>query len=74
MKRYAIGLCSFDDDIEVVIVEANNGLEAMCIAVNDKYGWNVLAEEKGRLPFITSDEALDFFLQGDINISKPLEI
>lgn len=74
MKKYAIGLCSFEEDIEVVIVEANDASVAMCIAVNNKYGWDVIAEEQGMLPFTTLDEAVDYFLQGDINISKPVEV
>ncbi|UXJ71396.1 hypothetical protein [Lysinibacillus fusiformis] len=72
MKKYAIGLCSFDGDIEVVIIEAQNGLSAMCDAVLNKFDWEV--REKGQLPFITVDEAIDFFLQGAISISKPVEI
>ena len=72
MKKYAIGLCALDQDIEVVIIEAENKLSAMHIAVKNKFNWDVL--EDGRLPYVTSDDAIDYFLQGDINISKPVEI
>lgn len=72
MKRYAIGLCSFEEDIEIVIIEAENGLMAMYEAALNKCQWDAM--EDGRLPFITTDEAISFFLQGDINISKPVEI
>jgi|GEM_PF-2600307 len=72
MKKYAIGLCSNNEDIEVVIIEAQNGLSAMCDAVLNKYNWEV--REDGQFPFITTDEAIDFFLQGDVNISKPVEV
>lgn len=71
-KKYAIGLYSFEEDIEVVIIEAQNGLSAMCDAVLNKYNWEV--RNKEQLPFSTVDEAINFFLQGEINISKPVEI
>lgn len=73
MKRYAIGVCGFNEDIEVVIIEAENELEAMCKVVLDKFEWNIIEKADG-VPFATTDEAIDFILQGDINISKPVEI
>lgn len=72
MKRYAIGLSGFDEDIEVVILESKDELNAMCDAVLNKFGWEV--RSNGEVPFITMDEGIDFILQGEINISKPVEI
>lgn len=71
-NKYAIGVCALEEDIEVIIVEADNGLSAMRQVVLDKFNWDCL--ENGRLPYITADEAITFFLQGDINISKPVQI
>lgn len=72
MKKYAIGLCAFDEDIEVVIIEGENELTVMRDVVLNKYNWEV--KEDGKLPFSTLDEAIEYFLQGNINISKPVEI
>lgn len=72
MKKYAIGLCGLDEDIEVVIIEAPNELVAMCDAVANKFEWEV--REDGELPFITTDETIDYFLQGDVSISRSVEI
>ena len=74
MKKYAVGLCGFEEDIQLVVVQSKDMLNAMCVAVRDNYNWDVLKENDGRLPFVTTDQAIDYFLQGDINISKPLEI
>jgi len=74
MKKYVVGLCSFEEDIQLILVQSKDMLNAMCVAVRDHYGWDVLKENNGRLPFVTTDEAIDYFLQGDINISKPLEV
>lgn len=74
MKKYVVGLCSFEEDIQLVLVQSNDMLNAMCVAVQNKYGWDVLKENNGVLPFDTTDEAVNYFLQGDINISKPLEV
>lgn len=74
MKTFVVGLCNFEDDIQLIKVTAKSTLRAMCVAVRDTYGWDVLKENDGKLPFEGLDEAIDFFLQGDINISKPLEI
>ena len=73
-KKYVVGLCGFEEDIQLVTVQSKSMLNAMCVAVRDNYGWDVLKENNDRLPFVTVDEAIDYFLQGDINISKPLEI
>lgn len=73
MKKYVVGLCSFEEDIQLVIVQSKDMLNAMCVAVRDCYGWDVLKYDN-RMPFVTTDEAIEYFLQGDINISKPLEI
>lgn len=74
MKTFVVGLCSQEEDIQLAKVKSKDALHAMCVAVRDNYNWDVLKENDGTLPFNTLDEAIDYFLQGDINISKPLEI
>lgn len=73
MKKYVVGLCNFEEDIQLVVIQSKDMLNAMCIAVRDYCGWDVLKNDS-RMPFVTTDEAIEYFLQGDINISKPLEI
>ena len=72
MKRYAIGLSGFNEDIVVVIIESESELNAMCEAVLIQFGWEIRSD--GKIPFNTMDEGIDFILQGEINISKPVEI
>lgn len=74
MNYYIVGLCSFQEDIKLRKVLANNKLMAMCFAVREQYGWNVILENGGKIPFNTTDEAIEYFLQGDINISEPMEL
>ena len=72
MKLYIIGLSGFDKDIEIFLIEAENELSAMCDIVLKQFGWSII--EDGKIPFSTIDEGIDFILQGEINISKPVEI
>jgi len=73
-KTYVVGLCNFDDDIQLIKVREKNMLRAMCLAVKEVYNWNVLEENNGRMPFNTTDEAIDYFIQGDVYVSKPMEV
>lgn len=74
MRTYVVGLCNMEEDIQLIKVTSKGILYAMCVAARDTYNWDVLKENNGQLPFNTVDEAIDYFLQGDIHISKPLEI
>lgn len=74
MKKYVVGVSTLNDDITLRKVYANNMLMAMCFAVKDHYMWDVIVENKGRIPFNTTDEAIDYFIQGEIFVSKPLEV
>lgn len=72
MKRYAIGLCSFEEDIEVLIIEAENEIFAMHKAVANKYNWQMKEDEVSLIDSV--DKAIDFYLQGDVNISRPVQV
>ncbi|MFX3674746.1 MAG: hypothetical protein ACE3JQ_09895 [Paenisporosarcina sp.] len=71
MKRYAVGVCPHDEDNEVKIVNAENELTAMVKAVGNEESWGIL---KGEIPFKTVEEGINFYLQGDLSISKPVAI
>lgn len=71
MKRYAVGVCHFDEDNTVKIVEAEDELVAMVKAVGNQEAWRINEKE---LPFKTVDEGITFYLQGDVAVSVPVEI
>ncbi|MEC3132467.1 hypothetical protein P9Y16_24475, partial [Bacillus cereus] len=71
MKKYAVGVCPYDEDNVVKIVEAENELSAMVKAVGNNESWGIVEEE---IPFDTVDEGISFYLQGDLSVSKPVEI
>lgn len=71
MGRFAVGVCPHNEDNEVKIVEAINELEAMVKAVDNEESWGI---SKGEIPFSTVDEGIDFYLQGDVAVSKPVSI
>lgn len=74
MKKYVVGVSSPNEDIVLKKVQAENELYAMCHAVYYHYDWDVLSENENHLSFSTVDEAIDYFIQGDVYVSKPLEV
>ena len=73
MKRYALGISDMMDDIEVLIVEASDEQEAICLAILQKYQWDVRNEDEFA-EIETLDDLLTLVLQGDVLISKPVLI
>ena len=74
MKKYAIGLCTFEEDIEVVIIEAENGLMAMRNAVVGKYQWDVIDEDEELLKHIKENNIIDLSsIQQEIEMKKNAE-
>jgi len=71
MPRYAVAVCNTDEDNEVRIVEAENELKAMVLAVGMEEAWGI---KNGEIPFQTVDEGITFYIQGDTAVSKPVEI
>lgn len=71
MPRYAVAVCNTDEDNEVRIVEAENELKAMVLAVGMEEVWGI---KNGEIPFQTVDEGITFYIQGDTAVSKPVEI
>lgn len=43
----------------------------MVKAVGNNESWGIVEEE---IPFDTVDEGISFYLQGDLSVSKPVEI
>lgn len=71
MPRYAVAVCNTDEDNEVRIVEADNELKAMVLAVGMEESWGI---KNGEIPFQTVDEGITFYIQGDTAVSIPVEI
>lgn len=73
LTRYAVGVCSFEDEIEVILVFAENDFEAICQAVLQKYKWDIsLESEFGDVTSV--QELITLALQGDINVSLPITV
>lgn len=65
MKKYAVGVCNlYTNENEVKIVTAENKIEAIVIAV----------EDENNIKFDTLKEALKYYYDGEISVSKPVVI
>lgn len=71
MKKFAVGVSDMFEDIEVVIVEAETEVDAICIAVWQKYQWDLKGEEEFE-EIQNLDDLVTLALQGDVLVSKPL--
>ncbi|MEC2266447.1 hypothetical protein [Bacillus subtilis] len=72
MSKYAVAVDRFQKDLEVVIVNAPDEITAMVEAVGELDLWGI--EDKMKPPFKTVDDGIDFYLQGDLSISRPVSI
>lgn len=72
-KRYAVGISSMEEDIEVILIQATSEEEAVCLVVLQKYSWDVRNEDE-YAEVETLDDLITLVLQGDILVSKPVEI
>lgn len=77
MKKYAVGVCPDMFDNKVLIVDAEDEFKAMGKAVLsygeelDIQDWDM---DMSNLTFNDVDEAIDYFINGGVAVSKAVEI
>ena len=73
MNKYAVGISNMSDDIEVLILETFNEEDAICLAIKQKYQWDIKNEDDFA-EVESLDDLLTLALQGDVLVSKPVLI
>ena len=73
MKRYAVGVSDMNEDIEVVIVEAEFPDDALIQAVIKKFNWDIRNEDN-YAGTETIDDLITLAIQGDVLVSHPVKI
>lgn len=73
MNKYAVGISDMSEDIEVLILETSDGMDAVCLAIKQKYQWDIKNEDDFA-EVECLDDLLTLALQGDVLVSKPVLI
>lgn len=89
VKRYAVGVAIHDGEIVVKIVWATDEIKAMVKAIQEEQ-ISLIEEELGKdevkitrseiehddstMDFSSVEEVMEYFFEGDIHVSRPVEI